>query len=418
MASERNNGILIGGKRPEYVHSAQGTGLRRILGLPALVFFGLVYMVPLTMFTTYGVVTEITGGRTASAYLITLAAMLFTAFSYSFMVKKYPIAGSAYSYTSLSFGPCVGFLAGWSLLLDYLFLPMINYLLIGLFLNIAFPMVPAWVFVLAAIGLVTVLNVIGISSVAGMSNVIVGAQFVFAVVFVAMAVKHLAGIPSLDLSLPFVGDGSQPGFAPLMAGAAVLCLSFLGSVFQDAESAANEVMLAAGGKFLASFFTAAYVAGAAGSALASQASVSRILYSMGRDGILPRRVFGSLSERFKTPVIAILVVSVISLLAVVIDLTTLASMISFGALVAFSAVNLAVIRSYLLLDGRRAPRDLLRYGLVPAIGLGLTLWLWTSLSALTLVIGLTWFAAGLAYLALHTGGFRRKAPTVTFSEQN
>ena len=140
MASERNNGILIGGKRPEYVHSAQGTGLRRILGLPALVFFGLVYMVPLTMFTTYGVVTEITGGRTASAYLITLAAMLFTAFSYSFMVKKYPIAGSAYSYTSLSFGPCVGFLAGWSLLLDYLFLPMINYLLIGLFLNIAFPM--------------------------------------------------------------------------------------------------------------------------------------------------------------------------------------------------------------------------------------------------------------------------------------
>ncbi len=461
MASERNNGILIGGKRPEYVHSAQGTGLRRILGLPALVFFGLVYMVPLTMFTTYGVVTEITGGRTASAYLITLAAMLFTAFSYSFMVKKYPIAGSAYSYTSLSFGPCVGFLAGWSLLLDYLFLPMINYLLIGLFLNIAFPMVPAWVFVLAAIGLVTVLNVIGISSVAGMSNVIVGAQFVFAVVFVAMAVKHLAGIPSLDLSLPFVGDGSQPGFAPLMAGAAVLCLSFLGfdavstlaeetrdpqrdipraivittvgagllftvlavfsqlvfpgSVFQDAESAANEVMLAAGdvgggeeaGEELA-----------AGSALASQASVSRILYSMGRDGILPRRVFGSLSERFKTPVIAILVVSVISLLAVVIDLTTLASMISFGALVAFSAVNLAVIRSYLLLDGRRAPCDLLRYGLVPAIGLGLTLWLWTSLSALTLVIGLTWFAAGLAYLALHTGGFRRKAPTVTFSEQN
>ncbi|MHA5864296.1 hypothetical protein ACVSMD_17970, partial [Pseudomonas aeruginosa] len=26
MASQRNNGILIGGKRPEYVHSAQGTG--------------------------------------------------------------------------------------------------------------------------------------------------------------------------------------------------------------------------------------------------------------------------------------------------------------------------------------------------------------------------------------------------------
>ena len=44
-------------------------------------------------------------------------------------------------------------------------------------------------------------------------------------------------------------------------------------------------------------------------------------------------------------------------------------MISFGALVAFSAVNLAVI---LLPAARRPPRprDLLRYGLVPAIGLG------------------------------------------------
>jgi len=56
--------------------------LRRVLGLPALVFFGLVYMVPLTIFTTYGIVTELTGGRTAGAYLVTLLAMLFTATSY------------------------------------------------------------------------------------------------------------------------------------------------------------------------------------------------------------------------------------------------------------------------------------------------------------------------------------------------
>ena len=75
--------------------------LRRVLGLPALVFFGLVYMVPLTIFTTYGIVTETTGGRTAGAYLVTLAAMLFTAASYGIMVKRFPVAGSAYSYTCL-----------------------------------------------------------------------------------------------------------------------------------------------------------------------------------------------------------------------------------------------------------------------------------------------------------------------------
>lgn len=449
-------------------HTQQGTPanadarLKRVLGLPALVFFGLVYMVPLTMFTTYGVVTEMTGGRTASAYLITLLAMLFTAASYSFMVRKYPISGSAYSYTSLSFGPVVGFLSGWSLLLDYLFLPMINYLLIGLFMNIAFPEIPAWVFVVASIALVTVLNVVGISQVAGMSNVIVGAQLVFIVVFVIMSIKTLAGGAAIDFSLPFVGDGTQPGFAPLMAGAAVLCLSFLGfdavstmaeetrdarrdipraiiittviaglmftllaiisqlvfpgSVFQNADSAANEVMLKAGGQFLGNFFTSAYIAGCIGSALASQASVSRIIFTMGRDGILPRSLFGTLHARFQTPVVAILVLSAISLLAIVLDLTTLASMISFGALVAFSVVNLAVIRTYLGVERRRGAKNVLLYGAIPFIGLCLTLWLWTSLSQMTLIVGLSWFAVGFAYLAVHTGGFRRKAPSVNFEE--
>ena len=57
-------------------------------------------------------------------------------------------------------------------------------------------------------------------------------------------------------------------------------------------------------------------------------------------------MFGHVSPRFATPVYAILVVSVVSLLAVVIDLATLASLISFGALVAFSVVNLSVIKHY------------------------------------------------------------------------
>lgn len=433
--------------------------LRRVLGLPALVFFGLVYMVPLTIFTTYGIVTETTGGRTAGAYLVTLVAMLFTAASYGIMVRRFPVAGSAYSYTNIAFGPNVGFLAGWSLLLDYLFIPMINYLLIGLFLNIAFPAIPAWVFVLASIALVTVLNVMGIRSVAKASNLIVGAQIIFIVVFVALSCSSLGSGP-IDYLSPLRGDGTQPGFNPLMAGAAILCLSFLGfdavstlaeetrdarrtvpraimlttlaagvlftllaylsqlavpgSHFENTDAAANEVMLKIGGQFLANFFTAAYVAGSLGSALASQAAVSRIIYSMGRDRLLPERFFGTLSPRFGTPVNATLLVSAISLIALVIDLGTLASLISFGALVAFSAVNMAVLRTHLF--GRIEGKSLLLHGLVPLVGLALTLWLWTSLSALTLSIGLTWFVVGLVYLLVLTGGFRRNVKVADFSE--
>lgn len=53
--------------------------LKRALGLPSLVLFGLVYMVPLTVFTTYGIVTQTSGGRVPLSYLVTLAAMVFTA---------------------------------------------------------------------------------------------------------------------------------------------------------------------------------------------------------------------------------------------------------------------------------------------------------------------------------------------------
>jgi putrescine importer len=140
--------------------------LRRELGLPSLVLFGLVYIGPLVVFTTYGIVTQSTGGRLTLAYVVTLIVMTFTALSYARMSAAFPVAGSAYAYTQNTFGTRPGFLTGWSLLLDYLCLPMLGYLLIGIYLHAALPAVPAWVFIVAAIVLGTVINVIGIASVA------------------------------------------------------------------------------------------------------------------------------------------------------------------------------------------------------------------------------------------------------------
>jgi len=435
--------------------------LKRVLGVPSLVLFGLVYMVPLTVFTTYGIVTEMTGGRVAVSYVITLVAMLFTARSYARMSVAYPYAGSAYVYTQRSFGGAVGFLAGWSLMLDYLFLPMINYLVIGIYLEAAFPAVPAWVFILASIVIVTVLNVIGIVSVARANVVIIAVQAVFIGAFVVFGLASLSG-QQVDPLAPFIGDGTVEGPGVLFAGAAVLCLSFLGfdsvstlaeeakeptrsvpraimittiaagvifiglsylaqlvfpsNAFTDVDSAALDVMQTAGGEFLAVFFTAAYVAGAAGSALTSQASVSRIIYAMGRDGVLPTRVFGRLSARFKTPVVAVLCVSAVSLLAVWIDLGLLAGMISFGALVAFSVVNLSVIKHYYIDRKERAGVQVLRNLVLPLIGFALTVWLWTSLSVETFIVGLSWRAIGVLLLAIVTRGFRRPTPMLDLKE--
>lgn len=432
--------------------------LRRALGLPSLVMFGLVYIVPLTVFTTYGIVTQISGGRLPVAYVVTLVAMAFTAFSYARMVVAFPVAGSAYTYTQKTFGAPLGFLAGWSLLLDYLFLPMLNYLVIGIYLEAAFPAVPAWVFILIAVAIVTILNVVGIVSVARANFVIIAVQTVFIVVFVAMAISTLSGSGTVDIAAPFRGDGTASGIGVVFAGAAVLCLSFLGfdavstlseeakhptrdvpraiiiatigagaifivlsyisqlafpsNAFTDVDSGSLDVMRAAGGGFLSSFFTAAYIAGCIGSALTSQASVARILFAMGRDGILPRKFFGHVSPRFSTPIYAILLVSLVSLIAIVIDLATLASIISFGALAAFSAVNLSVIKHYFIDLRERSGPALLRYLIMPLIGFILTVWLWTSLSSLTMVVGLCWLGIGLIWLLGVTRGFQRPTPVM------
>ncbi|MEO6309953.1 MAG: APC family permease, partial [Leifsonia sp.] len=225
---------------PPATSSGEGQ-LRRVLGVPSLVLFGLVYMVPLTIFTTYGLVTQMTGGRLPLAYIVTLVAMVFTARSYGLMSKAFPFAGSAYTYTQRSFGPGIGFLAGWALLLDYLFLPMINYLVIGIYLNAAFPAMPSWTFVLATIILVTILNIIGIVSVARANLLIIAVQGIFIVVFVGLAIGSINSGTTVNLLAPFTGTGENGGFLPIAAGAAVLCLSFLGfdSVSTLAEEARN-----------------------------------------------------------------------------------------------------------------------------------------------------------------------------------
>ena len=152
--------------------------------------------------------------------------MLFTAASYGAIVRKYPVAGSAYTYTQQSFGGGVGFLTGWVMLLDYLFIPMINFMLIGIYLNTQFPAVPAWAFTLVALLLVLLLNVLGISLVNKVNFAIIALSVLLVVIFMVLAFKHaFGGDASVSLIEPFTfGEG---GIGAVASGAAILALSFL-----------------------------------------------------------------------------------------------------------------------------------------------------------------------------------------------
>ena len=116
--------------------------LVRSLNLRSLVVFGLAYMTPLIVIGTFGVIASITSGASAGAYTLATAAMLFTAHSYARMASVYPISGSAYTYVRATMGAKPGFLVGWMTLLDYLFLPMVIWLIGGSYLQAQFPAIP------------------------------------------------------------------------------------------------------------------------------------------------------------------------------------------------------------------------------------------------------------------------------------
>ena len=429
--------------------------LRRVLGLTSAVTFGLAYMLPLTVFTTLGIANVLSSGNLVAAYLITLLAMLFTAFSYATMVRRFPTAGSAYTFARKSFGSPVGFLTGWALMLDYLLLPMLTYLVIGIYLNAAFPAVPQWVFFVGSLLLVTSLNILGIRLLTNVNIALLALQFIFIAVFIFLTFANLNGTPLPSLQEVFLND--QANFTAIVSASALLCFSFLGfdavstlaeetrepektlpravilvttlagvlfmilaavsniafpdyTSYTSEDAASLDVIAAAGGQALTAFFTAAYVAGCFASVLASQATVSRILLTMGRDRLLPKRIFGLVHKKFQTPVGAILVAAAISFLGLLLDLTTLSTLISFGALSAFTIVNLSVIK-YLLIDQKkRGIAAILKYGVAPLIGVLLTAWLWTSLSFDALLLGIAWIGVGVLYQAVVTRGFRRPTP--------
>ncbi|EUB71664.1 amino acid permease-associated region [Pseudomonas sp. GM41(2012)] len=436
--------------------------LQRTLSLGSVVLFGIAYMTPIIVLGTFGILAQSTAGMVPAAYLAALVAMFFTAMSYGRMASAFPVAGSAYSYVRKAISPKLGFIAGWAVLLDYLFLPMAIWLIGAAYLNSAFPAVPQWIWVLAFIGITSAINIVGLKLANGINALLMLVQFLVLIAFVALCVHYVGGDASTPLwsVKPFFnGDMQMP---LIMSGAAIACYSFLGFdavstlteetrdprrtipraimlitligglifvgvsyfvqiahpsfQFDSVDSAAYEIARNIGGDLFVSIFLIGLIVGQFASGLSAQASGSRLLFAMGRDGVLPKSFFGTLHERFGTPVNSILLCAVVALLALKLDVTTSTSFINFGAFLAFSLVNLSVIFHYWIGGEHKGMREFVLFLLFPFIGLAADLWLMVSLDHLAIYLGLSWLAIGVVYLAVLTGGFRRQPPEMDFQE--
>ncbi|CAI8909487.1 amino acid permease [Pseudomonas sp. Root68] len=436
--------------------------LQRTLSLGSVVLFGIAYMTPIIVLGTFGILAQSTAGMVPAAYLAALVAMFFTAMSYGRMASAFPVAGSAYSYVRKAISPKLGFIAGWAVLLDYLFLPMAIWLIGAAYLNSAFPAVPQWIWVLAFIGITSAINIVGLKLANGINALLMLVQFLVLIAFVALCVHYVGGdasTPLWSIKPFFNGDMQMP---LIMSGAAIACYSFLGFdavstlteetrdprrtipraimlitligglifvgvsyfvqvahpsfQFDSVDSAAYEIARNIGGDLFVSIFLIGLIVGQFASGLSAQASGSRLLYAMGRDGVLPKSFFGTLHERFGTPINSILLCAVVALLALKLDVTTSTSFINFGAFLAFSLVNLSVIFHYWIGGENKGLREFVLFLLFPFIGLAADLWLMVSLDHLAIYLGLSWLAIGVMYLAVLTGGFRRQPPEMDFQE--
>jgi len=436
--------------------------LQRTLSLGSVVLFGIAYMTPIIVLGTFGILAQSTAGMVPAAYLAALVAMFFTAMSYGHMAAAFPVAGSAYSYVRKAISPKLGFIAGWAVLLDYLFLPMAIWLIGAAYLASAFPSIPQWIWVLAFIGITSAINIIGLKLANGINALLMLVQFLVLIAFVALCVHYVGGdarTPLWSIKPFFNGDMQMP---LIMSGAAIACYSFLGFdavstlteetrdprrtipraimlitligglifvgvsyfvqiahpsfQFDSVDSAAYEIARNIGGDLFVSIFLIGLIVGQFASGLSAQASGSRLLFAMGRDGVLPKSFFGTLHARFGTPVNSILLCAVVALLALKLDVTTSTSFINFGAFLAFSLVNLSVTFHYWIGGEKKGPRELVLFLLFPFIGLVADLWLMVSLDHLAVYLGLSWLAIGVVYLAVLTGGFRRQPPEMDFQE--
>ncbi|MFJ5763406.1 APC family permease [Neobacillus sp. NPDC093182] len=436
-----------------------GVKLKRSLKLWQVVIMGLAYMTPMVVFDTFGIVSGETNGHVPAAYVIALIGMLFTAVSYGKLVRVFPQAGSAYTYTQKAMNRHLGFLVGWSSLLDYLFLPMVNALLTKLYLNALFPSVPDFIWVLLFVGIVTLLNLRSVHALANFNTLFVLVQILIMVVFIILVIKGLnagEGMGTVFSMQPFFVEGMN--IPILITGATILCFSFLGfdavttlseetpnpektipkailltalwggvifittsffiqaffpdnSRFIDSEAALPEIALYVGGKLFQSIFLCTTFVNTLASGLASHASVSRLLYVMGRDKVFPEKWFGYVHPKWRTPAINVLIVGVISLSAWFFDLVTATSLINFGALMAFTFVNLSVISHFAVREKmHRTPKGFFDYVIMPLIGAGLVGVLWINLELSSLVMGGGWFLIGLAYLVFLTKAFKVAPP--------
>ena len=425
--------------------------LKQTLGAFDLVLLGVGAIVGTGIFILPGTVAATNSGPAiVFSFIIAAIVCALAGLCYSEFSSSIPVTGSAYTYGYIVFGELVGWLVGWALLLEYglaaasVATGWSSYL--SAFLegfNITIPKaisgpfnpadgtyvnVPAIAIVLA----IALLLTRGIQESAKLNKIMVFIKVGVILLFIGVGIFYVEPA-NWQPFMPF-------GINGVMSGAAIVFFAYLGF---DAVSAAAEevknpqrnlpigiigsllictilyiaVSLVLTGMvsytrlnvsdpvsfamqlvhldWVAGVISLGAVVGMVTVILVMLYGGTRLLYSFGRDGLLPQSM-SELNKKYNTPVkntwtFAILV----AICAGIVPLSKLAELVSMGTLIAFTIVSIGVI--YLRKDksiptgGFKVPF----FPVLPICSFVLCLFLITQLSVHTWIASGIWFAIGL-----------------------
>jgi amino acid transporter len=403
--------------------------------------------------SVFGVLSERGRGHVVTTLLIAMVAMLFTAFSYGRMARAYPSAGSAFTYVGQEIAPALGFVTGWSMVMDYMLNPMICIIWCSQQAHVFAPGVPYWSWAIF-FGLVfTGLNIQGIKTSARVNTVLAAGMGAVVAIFFVAAARYIFGNPhdgTAFFTRPFF-DPTTWDAKSVLAATSIAVLSYIGfdgisTLSEEAENPRRNILLATvltcfviGILSALEVYTAqllwpasqpfpnvdtafTFVAGRAwvplfalvgftllvanfGSGMGAQIGAARLLYGMGRSQALPQGFFGAVDPKRRVPRNNVIFVGVIALGGAMLVSAGIfsyglgAEMLNFGALIAFMGVNMAAFVRYYVREGGKSPvLPLLLTGLI----IGLVLW--PTSNWIVLIIAGSGLA-GLALLAPPLAGF-------------
>lgn len=436
--------------------TTSGPRLRRALTLGDLILYGVIVIQPVAPMSVFGVLSDRGHGHVVTTILIAMVAMLFTAISYGRMARAYPSAGSAFTYVGQEINPALGYVTGWSMVMDYMLNPIICIVWCSQQAHVFAPNVPYGIWAIFFALVFTGLNVQGVKTSARVNTGLAVAMGVVIAIFFVTAARFIFGQPhegAAFFTRPFY-DPQLFNAKAVLGGTSIAVLTYIGfdgisTLSEEAENPRRNILLAtvftcfvigilsAVEVYAAQLIWPAshpfpnidtafvHVAGRAwrpmfavvgftllvanfGSGMGAQIGAARLLFGMGRSNALPKGFFGAIDPKHHVPRNNVVFVGAVALAAALLVIKGWfsyglgAEMLNFGALIAFMGVNAAAFVRYYLHN----PEKKLTYLLPPVLGFVICLLLWLNLSTPAKIAGVIWMGVGIGFGAWKTHGFR------------